>query len=138
MVVTIAILTGCKVVATKKTNDAAMVHLGYLFPLVVITVAARPKQDSSHVVASISIASSLIAYSCFVDGLELHQRRTTAVNPVSLTTIIVTAIIANAAVLSCQDFRSTAMAAMMDKDGSTTTATTIIAKLDSGGYCCFI
>jgi hypothetical protein len=72
MVATITILMGCKVVATTKTSDVAMVHLGYLFPLVVITVAARPKQDSSHVVASIAIASSSIAYSYFVDGLELH------------------------------------------------------------------
>jgi len=65
-----------------------------------MTTIAGLKQDSSHVVGFLSIASSLIACSCSMDGLELLTHHTKAIDFFSQTIAIVAAIAADAIVLS--------------------------------------
>lgn len=119
-------------------NGVAMVPLGYLSPqamMVITIVIIILNQDSSHEVASIFIASSLIAYSYFMDGLELLKHHIKVINFFNQTIIVITIVI-GVIVLNHQDFRSIALVVIMDMDGNI--ITTIIAKLDSVEYCCFV
>lgn len=115
-----------------------MVPLGYLSPqamMVITIVIIRLNQVASHEVAFIFIASSLIACSYFMDGLELLKHHIKVINFFNQIIIIITIII-DVIALNHLDFRQITFVVIMDMDGNIITV--IIAKLDSVEYCCFV